>query len=195
MASFFDTKRHSWANVVQISVATFVCGYCSEKVSSDRGYYAAPPSGGAHSGHIFICPNCSAPTFISVFDEQYPFPPLGGDVKSVPPDLKALYDEARGCTAQRSFTGAVLLCRKMLMNIAVHQGADEGLSFIKYVDYLEANHFTPPNGRTWVDHIRKKGNEATHEIAVMSADDAQDLLVFVQMLLKFIYEFPSMITL
>ena len=40
---------------------------------------------------------------------------------------------------------------------------------------------------------RKKGNEATHEIAIMNQPDAKELLSFVEMLLRFIYEFPSMI--
>jgi hypothetical protein len=49
----------------------------------------------------------------------------------------------------------------------------------------------PPNGRGWVDHIRTKGNEANHEIVLMSAEDALELISFSEMLLKFIYEFPS----
>ena len=53
------------------------------------------------------------------------------------------------------------------MNIAVVQGAEEGLKFIEYVEYLASNGFIPPNGKGWVDHIRQKGNEATHEIALM----------------------------
>ena len=80
------------------------------------------------------------------------------------------------------------------MNIAVSQGAKEGLRFIEYVNYLSEKGFIPPNGRHWVDHIRKRGNEATHEIQLMGANHAQELLVFVEMLLKFIYEFPSMVS-
>lgn len=79
----------------------------------------------------------------------------------------------------------------MLMNIAVEQGANEGLKFIEYVEYLAKNGFIPPNGKTWVDHIRRKGNEATHEIALMNQTDAEELVAFVEMLLKFIYEFPA----
>ena len=79
----------------------------------------------------------------------------------------------------------------MLMNIAVAQGAGEGLKFIEYVEYLAANGFIPPNGRAWVDHIRRKGNEATHEIALMKKVDAEELIAFVEMLLKFVYEFPA----
>lgn len=42
------------------------------------------------------------------------------------------------------------------MNIAVDQGAKEGLKFIEYVTYLSDNGYTPPNGKHWDDHIRKK---------------------------------------
>jgi hypothetical protein len=38
---------------------------------------------------------------------------------------------------------------------------------------------------------RQKGNEATLEIHVMSRADAEELISFVEMLLKFIYEFPA----
>ena len=40
----------------------------------------------------------------------------------------------------------------------------------QYVDYFEENHFTPPNSRGWVDLIRKKGNEANHEIKIMAKE-------------------------
>ena len=77
------------------------------------------------------------------------------------------------------------------MNIAVSLGAKPGEPFASYVEYLAAAGYVPPNGRGWVDHIRKKGNEATHEIVIMQQQDAQNLLLFSEMLLKFIYEFPK----
>jgi len=77
------------------------------------------------------------------------------------------------------------------MNIAVSQGAKEGLEFIKYVNYLSDKGYIPPNGKHWVDHIRKKGNEATHEIALMKENDAKELMAFTEMLLRFVYEFPK----
>jgi hypothetical protein len=79
------------------------------------------------------------------------------------------------------------------MHIAVEKGAPAGKSFVEYVDDLAANHYIPPGGEGWVDHIRKKGNEANHEIKIMSPDDAHDLIQFSEMLLKFIYEFPAKI--
>jgi len=79
------------------------------------------------------------------------------------------------------------------MNIAVSKGAKEGLKFAEYVQYLADKGFVPPDGKAWVDHIRKKGNEATHQIAIMTKEDAQDLITFIEMLLKLIYEFPKAI--
>ena len=77
------------------------------------------------------------------------------------------------------------------MNIGVQEGAQEGKSFVYYIEFLAEKGFIPPNGRTWVDHIRQKGNEATHEIALMTSADASELVTFTEMLLKFIYEFPG----
>jgi len=77
------------------------------------------------------------------------------------------------------------------MHIAVEKGADEGLKFIQYIEYLDGRNYIPPDGREWVDYIRKKGNDANHEIIIMTMEDAKDLVSFTGMLLKIIYEFPS----
>jgi hypothetical protein len=79
------------------------------------------------------------------------------------------------------------------MHLAVAQGATEGESFVKYVDYLADKGYIPPNGRAWVDLIRTRGNEANHEIKIMGKGDAEELIVFVEMLLKFMFEFPGRI--
>lgn len=77
------------------------------------------------------------------------------------------------------------------MHLAVAQGAKEGVSFVQYVDFLSANGYVPPGGREWVDHIRKMGNQANHKIQLFDQESAQELLSFIEMLLKFIYEFPE----
>ena len=82
----------------------------------------------------------------------------------------------------------------MLKQIAVGLTlvAAAGLTFVGYIDHLVEKGFVPPNGRPWVDEIRKRGNEATHEIVTMTADQASNVVMFLQWLLKFVYEFPSM---
>jgi hypothetical protein len=168
----------------------FECGFCSHRVGAHLGFHHV---NGTPHGVIYLCPNCDKPTFIDAKGIAHPGVRFGRDVEHVPVEVLALYDEARDCYSISAYTAAVLLCRKLLMNIGVTQGAAANLAFIAYVEYLAANGFVPPNGKGWVDHIRRKGNEATHEIVVMTADDAKDLINFSEMLLKFIYEFPKKI--
>ena len=195
MPQFFNEKNFAWYQNQVLPNCRFVCGFCNSTVSSINGYKLGHhrDGSGAQAGAIYLCSHCGGPTFFDLQGMRHPTPALGNSVNAVPADLNALYEEARRCSSQNCFTGAVLLCRKMLMNISVHQGAKEGLKFIEYVEYLSTNGYVPPNGKAWVDHIRKKGNEATHEILLMNEQDARELISFIEMLLRFIYEFPSMV--
>ena len=112
-------------------------------------------------------------------------------MQSLPTNIESLYNEIRSSIAANTHTGAVLLARKLLMHIAVEQGATAGKPFAAYVQFLADERWLPPNAKPWVDHIRTKGNEANHEIVLMSPADAKELLVFCEMLLRLVYEFPN----
>lgn len=178
-----------WTNVTILQAQTYQCGYCGKVVAPNHGIHAKN-----HTGYrIYICSFCRQPTYINAANKQTPGVAYGNDVDHLPQDIKALYNEARNCISVGSFTATVLCCRKLLMNIAISQGAQTNQTFISYVEYLANSGYVPPNGRGWVDHIRRKGNEATHEIILMTQNDAQELVTFVEMLLKFIFEFPNRI--
>jgi hypothetical protein len=187
-----DTEILHWQGLTQLPSWRFICGHCSTTVASEKGWSALGPPHNHPVGFLYICPECRGPVFHK-HAVQFPIAAFGKPVPHVPKELNDLFEEARSCTSANAFTAAVLICRKMLMNIAVQEGAKEGLKFIEYVDHLAARGFVPPNGRHWVDHIRKRGNEATHEISLMSETDAKELVGFVEMLLRFIYEFPNLI--
>lgn len=169
----------------------FTCGHCGSPLASERGWYAYDEGHGIVA-YIYVCHKCSQPTYFAPSGKQIPGVAYGNPVHDIPDQsVESLYEEAMNCTASNAFTAAVLCCRKLLMNIAVSKGASEGQKFIEYVEYLSDKGFVPPDGKDWVNHIRKKGNEATHEITIMKKEDAEELLSFVEMLLKFIYEFPA----
>ena len=176
----------SWRNIAGIKSQSYICGFCGNGVASSQGFH--DPEG---QRELYVCPHCEQPTYVDGLGKRTPGVAPGVEVANVPEQLDNLYKEARNCVAIGSNTSAVLACRKILMNIAVEQGAEEGKSFLTYVEYLANSGYVPPNGKGWVDHIRKKGNEATHEIHLMSQDDAKELISFIEMLLKFIYEFPA----
>lgn len=177
-----------WINIREVGPKSFKCGYCGHLVSSVKTYHTNQHS--PNNLSIRICPHCEEPTFFKG-ESQIPGVSPGNEISHLPKDVEALYAEARAAVAANAFTAAVLASRKLLMNIAVSLKAPVGRTFIDYVEFLAQAGYIPPNGRAWVDHIRKKGNEATHEIHLMTRADAEELIVFLEMLLKFIYEFPS----
>jgi len=186
----------SWSPVT--TTHAFQCGFCGNKIATDKGWIftAQRMTRPGYMENVIVatielCPLCHRPTFFEDGQAQIPGVPIGESVPHVPNNVSALYDEARRCTASNSFTAAVLATRKLLMHIAVDLGAPQNKNFVEYIEYLANSGYVPPNGKGWVDHIRKKGNEANHEIVQMNAADARDLIAFAEMLLRFIYEFPK----
>src|SRR5438445_12202949 len=181
----------NWTNAQDVGALGYTCGYCGHRVGPNRGYYGRSPEG--YEARIYICPHCSKASFFDNERRQTPAVRMGRDVKGITEQgVGRLYAEARDCTGVGAYTGAVLLCRKILMNIAVQHGAPANQPFATYVDFLAASGFVPLNGKTWVDKIRDKGNEATHDIPAMTAADAEQILNFTEMLLRFVYEFQSL---
>lgn len=178
----------------EIAPRKFICGYsgCEREVGSNKGWFYRNPDLGTTQGFIYICPICHRPTFLDDTDDsQIPGVSFGRNVEYLPDDVSKLYQEIRRSTAIGAHTIAILGCRKMLMHIAVERGAQQGLHFIEYVRYLVDNHFAPPGSEPWVDRIKERGNEANHEIKIMQKDHADELINFIEMLLKFIYEFSA----
>jgi len=163
----------------------YTCGYCERLVASDKGFTTTV------GPIIYICSNCKNPTY---FDQSIQVPGMtyGNNVQHLPLDVEKLYNEARFCMSVNAFTASVLVCRKILLHLAVDKKAPPaGLTFEKAVEYLASIGYVPPEGKGWVDEIRKKSNEANHEIKLMTQKDAEELISFSEELLKFMYEFPS----
>jgi hypothetical protein len=179
-----------WFGINQIEPKSYLCGHaeCNQNVSSNYGSYDQYET----QNRVHICPSCNKATVFG-WGIQYPGAIPGAKIRALPDDINALYDESRQCIAIAAYTASVLLSRKLLMHIAVEQKAEPNKAFGYYVSFLADNGFIPPNGKAWVAHIKDKGNEANHEIVLMTKDDAEELLVFMEMLLKFIYEFPARI--
>ncbi|MER8729203.1 DUF4145 domain-containing protein [Mesorhizobium sp. M1227] len=182
-----------WINALTLTSRAYTCGHCGNPVASNVGYVRGSYQDGSGSpdAFVYICHHCYAPSY---FGQQGQVPGIrfGADVKGIDEaTVQQLYDEARDCFSKNAFTAAVLCCRKLLMHIAVSKGADKNKNFMEYVEFISAKGYVPPDAKTWVDHIRTKGNEANHEIVVMSEEEATDLLAFVEMLLKLVFEFPS----
>jgi len=178
-----------WRQTEAIEARSYVCGFCGHEVGPDKGYQTREAKPPIH--RVYICTYCRRPTYLEPDGSQFPGVPYGSEVEHLPEEVQKVFDEARRAMSINAFTVAAMACRKVLMNVAVAEGADEDLSFAKYVDWLADQGFVPAKGRTWVDRIREKGNEANHEIPEISRVDAEDVLSFTEMLLKVNYEMPA----
>ena len=183
---------YNWDNIGTLVSISYVCGHCGESISSNSGYYGKYSNGQVPVA-IYICHSCSKPTFYS-FENSYQVPgsPFGAPVKHIQSkEVETLYEEARNCMSVNAVTAVALCLRKLLMNLAVAEGAQEGISFVQYINYLEQEGFVTPKNKAWVDYIRKMGNMATHEIKVVNREEAEQLVLFCEMLLKSNIEYPA----
>lgn len=184
-------ENYQWYGTTDVSHQHYKCGYCSKDAAPSKGYLSMDGGGKNMGGYIYICPYCTQPTFMGRDGQQSPKPRIGGEIAGINnSNVAPLYREACDCTSIGSYTAAVMVCRKILMNLAVEHKANPNESFAYYVDFLDNKGYIPPQGKQWVDAIRKRGNDANHEIALMDKKDAQIILHFTEALLRINYELP-----
>jgi hypothetical protein len=183
---------HTWPNGTgQIPGFSYVCPHCGDSVSPANSYRSAQTilkstRTAVEPTVILTCPKCTYPTISIAGGRQFfPSQKIGSPLRNLPPQIEAMYEEARGCSAAGAHTACAMVARKLLMNLAVSEGAPENLKFAAYVDFLSANGHVPKRGKGWVDRIRLKGNEAVHELPSTTPQDAADIMTLLEYLLRF----------
>jgi hypothetical protein len=179
----------------------FRCGYCDTQTHSRGAYYAslAMTTNAPAPGFIRICTHCRNPTFFRYDGLVVPGPMSGEAFKHLPPEIHHAYQEARLCMTVSATTAAAMLCRKIIMAVAVDKGLppknERGRApgFAECVSYLDDERWIPRGGTKWVQHVVDKGNEATHEIRAVDMAEAELLLLFVGLLLRNAFEAEQMV--
>ena len=165
---------------------TFYCAHCDTRGSgaviaswkfNDKSYI-----------QWLMCTNCNDASALAQDGNIYPGIPFGPKIEGLPNEVDEAYKETRRCMSVNAFTACELLCRKILMHVAVDKGAKEGESFVTYLSYLENQGYITPPMKGWVDLIRQHGNQATHKIAPPDPERAESTLMFTAELLRLTYE-------
>lgn len=184
--------NYSWPGSDNIQQRAYRCGHCDKEVGSNNGYAARPNHGGPHILTLFICPLCERPSLFDWQGNAIPSPKVGDALTGLPKDIEAAYGEARTCASHGAPTAATMICRKILLYVAVEKKvAGEKDPYQDCVNKLATAGYFPPDAKEWVDRIRQLGNEGNHKLEQRTAEDASDALTFTAMLLKHVYEFPS----
>lgn len=178
----------------------YTCPHCGGRqlfrlgMQVDRNYKL-----GRDMTQWFRCPGCLRG---SVFENGAVHPstqPLR-EPSFLPPDVALTWNEARVCLGAGAYAAAVLMCRKLLLHLAVEHGLpaknkrDRAPTFVECVDRLEHEGVVTKRMRPWVERIKDVGNDATHELAPVTSEQAQDVADYTLHLLVTAYEVHARVT-
>ena len=91
-----------------------------------------------------------------------------------------------------------MLCRKLLLHIAVEKGLpakdkrNRAPSYMDAVKHLELVGVITADMRDWVDEIKDIGNDANHELTPIAEAQARDVATFTEQLLILAYEMRAL---
>ena len=161
----------------------YVCGHCKIHVGGlVVAYMLNSPT------QWLLCTSCGHGSVQTEEDTIHPLPLPAPRVEDLPSEVGQAYDEARKTFAVQAHTGCELLCRKILMNVAVDKGADEGKKFAYYVNYLKDGGHITASMKGMADIVRENGNQATHEIKQPDKARVEMTLEFTANVLWSVYE-------
>jgi hypothetical protein len=166
----------------------YFCAHCNHQVN---GLVVATYITGTVRNVWLLCTLCGKGS-VSDYYHIFPYPLFGPVIDGLPDNIFKAYQEARNCMSVYAYTACELICRKILMHIAVDKGARENQAFADYLTCLESKGYITPPMKQWVDLIRQHGNKATHILDAPVKERAESTLMFTAELLRLIYEMDSL---
>ena len=185
LVSVSNLIRHVHQPALSDEIQSFVCGHCERTV----GGLVVASIPGSYIQWL-LCPICkqgSVRHHDAILPSLLPVP----QVEGLPLDICLVYDEARKSFAVQAYTGCELLCRKILMSVAVDKGATEGDTFEHYVDYLKGNGHITASLKDMADTVRQNGNKSTHKIEQPDPERSKYTLEFTAQVLRSVYEIEA----
>lgn len=167
----------------------FTCGHCYVSVRADVAI------GRGLAGHcaLLICPNCNEGSVRLTDGSVLPHPRAVRPISQLPPDVDQAWIEACSAFGVAAWTAAEMMCRKILMHIAVDvANSKQGTSFVTYLNDLESTGYIAPALRSKISGIKDRGNSANHELNASSSADAGTTLAVTEHLLRTVYEVPNL---
>ena len=124
----------------------------------------------------------------------YPPAAAGAYINGLREDVQKAWREVRTAHSVAAYTAAEIMCRKILMYVAV-DAADSppGKTFVQYVDDLANARYISKGMKPVVDRVRDRGNIANHELPASTEEDSLTTMAITEHLLRGIYELPTLL--
>ncbi len=140
-----------------------------------------------------LCPGCREGSVKVTSGAVYPAAAAGAPVNGLPDDVAQAWREARTVHAVAAYTASEILCRKILMHLAVDvAGGKPGDTFQAYIEHLDKAGYIGAGLRPAVEKIKNRGNVANHALPSSTEADSVITLKITEHLLRGIYEIPGL---
>jgi hypothetical protein len=188
--------------VGDMTTLPITCGHCGRAVGAEIVYdsvmwgnvrgstYVPQPS----AGLWLLCPYCGEGSVRARNSGIiYPAPRPGLTLEHPPAEVVRAWEEARSAYSVGAYAAAEMMCRKILMHVAVDKGlAKVGQSFVSYMNALQAAGYITTGLEEVVDQVRDRGNVANHDLPASSEQESHVTLMITQHLMEAVYELPGM---
>lgn len=174
-----------------MATLSIICGNCGQGVAATLlNSSSVPPLG---SPAWLLCPACGDGSVRTKFGAVWPVAPAGGSVADLPEDVAQAWREARAAHAVAAYTASEIMCRKILMHLAVDVAKSKaGGTFKSYVEDLDKAGYVSPGFRPSIEKVKDRGNAANHDLPASTEADSLVTLKITEHLLRGIYEIPGL---
>lgn len=173
-----------------MAIRSITCGNCGAGVAAEVIY-----SIDVYGGTIvwLQCPGCLDGSVKTLSGAIYPVAPTGRTVANLPPEVAQAWREARTAHAVAAYTASEIMCRKILMHLAVDVAQSPvGGTFKQYVEALDTAGYISAGLRPAVEKIKDRGNAANHDLPASNEEGSRSTLKITEHLLAGIYEIPGL---
>lgn len=183
-----------------MTVVPMICGNCGLNVSANVMLANPPFTADSDLWTRFdrttlwlMCPSCFEGSVKVKNGGYFPVGRATREYGALPDDVAEAWKEAGLAHAAQAYTAAEMMCRKILMHVAVDKAASApGKSFASYIDDLETAGLIIAGLKPVVDQIRLRGNAAIHELPSSTQSDSLQTIQIVDHLLKSVYVLPGL---
>lgn len=170
---------------VTVTRPTF-CGTCNAAVNVDDVRSNLAYAQGGYRPFWMRCPVCGDGILVTKDGRLHPPASELPTIDGLQPAVEAMWNEICIVYASGSPTATEMLCRKLLMHVALNLNAhpSEGAPFTEYVDALIKSGEVSNSMKPVLESIRTRGNRANHDIALSTPEDAKQTADFTRLLLE-----------
>jgi hypothetical protein len=139
------------------------------------------------------CPACLDGILRTSDGAVWPPAPIATPIANLPEDVAHAWKEAQSAHAVAAHTAAEMMCRKILMHLAVDvANGKPGGTFVSFIEDLDKAGYIGTGLKPVIAKVKDRGNTANHELPASTEQESLTTLKITEHLLRSVYEIPGL---